>query len=368
MTTPGAVAPPQPAAVPVTTAGPHPGHDPGTWYTSAELLELERTKLFGASWALVGTADQVAEPGTYLSAVVGRNPLVVVRTSEGALRAFHNLCRHRGLPLVEGNGNCGRYLTCPYHQWSYDTDGELCRIPQAGEQFPDVDPGALALHQASVGEWGGMVFAHPDAGAPALEEALGELGRRLSHFVDGPLVQVASTSYEVACNWKLIVENHVDVYHLWFLHRRSLAMYDHRSFAWELLGDNWWSFEPRKNPSGLADGALRWLVPSEYLGIGAHLVFPNLMLVTTNEYFASYDAVPLAPDRTRLTLRLRSAPGGDGAHLVAAVRAFLAEDIAACEQLQMAVASPRFGLGPLALTHEAPIVRFHQAVARACHG
>jgi len=352
----------------VVSPGPHPGHDPGAWYTSPELLREERRALFDRSWALVGTVEQVAEVGAYVTATVGLSPLVVVRSPGGALRAFHNLCPHRGLALVEGSGTCGRYLTCPYHQWSFDTDGTLRRIPQSEEQFADVDVTGLGLHPASVDTWHGMVFANPDPHAPPLRQALGELGRRLEHFVDGPMVEVASVTYEVSCNWKLIVENHVDVYHLWFVHRRSLAAYDHRSFSWELLGDNWWSFEPQKDPAGLRDEALPWLDASEYLGIGASLLFPNLMIVTTNRYFATYDAVPVAPDRTRLTLRVRSTEDRDGHGLVGAVRSFLAEDITVCERLQTSVASPRFGLGPLAATHELPIVRFHQAVARACHG
>lgn len=350
------------------TAGPHPGWEPQEWYTSEHLLDIERRHLFDRSWALVGTSEQLSRPGDYLTATVGSSPLVVVRDEAGGVRAHHNLCRHRGLPVAEGQGHCGRFVTCRYHQWSYDLDGALRRVPQADTQFPDLDPGLWGLKPAAATEWHGMVFASPDPGAVALVDRLGFLAGRLSPILSGPLEEVAAVEYTVSCNWKLLVENHLDVYHLWYVHSRSLSMYEHRRFEWELGSGNWWSREPLKDPSGAADGGLDWLPAVEREGIGAHLLFPNLMLVTTGDYFATYDAVPVAADRTRLTLRIRSTAGTDGAVLVAAVRSFLAEDVAVCELLQTAVGSPAFEYGPLAATHEEPVRNFHRTIAACCHG
>jgi phenylpropionate dioxygenase-like ring-hydroxylating dioxygenase large terminal subunit len=350
-----------------TTTSPHPGATPQEWYTSQSLLDLERRRLFDHSWSLVGTTEQLAETGSYLTATVGTSPLVVLRDEGGVLRSYHNICRHRGAPLVEGSGRCGRFLTCPYHQWSYQLDGVLRRAPQSEDQFPDMDASRWGLHPAAVGTWHGMVFANPDPDAPALTSSLGDLAVRLEHFLSGPLVEVACTRYTAACNWKLLVENHVDVYHLWYLHSRSLAMYDHRQFHWDGPGDNWWSMEPLKDSSGLAPGALAWLSQAERDGIGAHLLFPNTMLVTTGHYFASYDAVPLTPGSTLLTLRVRSTAEADAGGLVAGIRSFMAEDVDMCERLQLAAGAARFGLGPLARTHERPVRAFHAAVARTCH-
>ncbi len=94
-----------------------------------------------------------------------------------------------------------------------------------------------------------MVFVNPSADAAPLAQAMAGLDLGLDPFLSGPLREVARVEYEAACNWKLLVENHIDVYHLWYLHARSLAAYEHRSFAWESLGDNWWSLEPLKDPS-----------------------------------------------------------------------------------------------------------------------
>ncbi len=350
------------------TGGPHPGWAPHEWYTSEALLDIERRRLFDRSWALVGTADDLPEPGTYLTATVGSSLLVILRDEAGGVRAFHNLCRHRGLPMVEGQGRCGRFMTCPYHQWSYDLGGALRKVPQAGEQFPGIDPLRWGLEPAAAAEWHGMVFANPDPQASPLPAALGILDRRLEAFLSGPLVEVAKVEYTARCNWKLLVENHVDVYHLWYVHSRSLSMYEHRSFEWELESDNWWSIEPLKDRSAAPDPGLEWITVDEREGIGAHLLFPNLMLVTTGSYFGTYDAVPLTPDTTRLTLRIRSVAGADGSALVDSVRSFLAEDVAVCERLQTAAGSSAFGYGPLAATHEEPVRAFHRAVAGRCHG
>jgi choline monooxygenase len=337
----------------------------GDLYRSADLLEAERRDVL-RSWSLVATTQELG-PRRYVTAEPGGVPVILVRDDDGTLRAFHNVCRHRGMPLADGYGEAGRYLTCPYHQWSFALDGSLTRVPQRDEQFPGIDRAALGLRPAAVAEWNGMVFVNPSKDPEPLPAALGPLPAKLANWFAGPLEQVAVVSYDVACNWKFIVENHIDVYHLWYLHQRSLAAYDHRSFAWAWEDDTWWSFEPLK-PSETVPAGIDWLRDDERAGIGAHLLFPNLMLVTTADYFATYDAVPVAPDRTRLTLRVRSTPDVDAEALVVSIRAFLAEDVAGCERLQVATASPYFELGPLALDHEAPIRRFHDGLRRRLVG
>lgn len=338
--------------------------DLASLYTDPAVLATERRRLFARSWSLVGTVEELVAPGAFVTAAPAGIPLAVVRDRDGTLRAFHNVCRHRGITLLEGAGTLGRYMTCPYHQWSYSLDGSLTRVPQREEQFDGLDLDALGLRPAQVAQWHGMVFANPSIEAPGLGDAMAGLDARLDRFLCGPLRQVSVMQYEAACNWKLLVENHIDVYHLWYLHARSLADYEHRAFEWESLGDNWWSLEPRKAPPAGAAG-LGWLGEDMRHRIGAYLLFPNLMLVTTDDYFATYDAAPLAPDRTSLTLRVLATDGADPGALVEAIRSFMAEDVAVCERMQAGAASPAFGIGALALTHEEPIRRFHASLRRA---
>jgi choline monooxygenase len=340
----------------------------GDLYRSPDVAAIEQRRVFLPAWSLVASTAELA-PGHYVTAEPGGAPVVVVRDERGVLRAFHNLCRHRGMPVAEGAGRAGRHLTCPYHQWSFALDGALVRVPQQQSQFADLDTAGWGLHPVAVVEWRGMVFVNPGADPATADErfadALGPLRPYLESWSapdGGPLDEVAVVRYEVGCNWKLLVENHLDVYHLWYLHQRSLSAYDHKRFDWSWAGDTWWSHEPLKATSPRPATLLGGLDEDARTGLGAHLLFPNLMIVTTGDYLATYDAVPLAPDRTVLTLRVRSIPSADGDALVAGIRSFLTEDTTGCERLQSVTGSPRFGLGPLASDHETPLRCFHDAL------
>jgi Rieske 2Fe-2S family protein len=343
-------------------------------YRGAAWFERERASLFTDRWSLVADAAQLAEPGAFVAVAVGDAPLLVVRGEDGELRARHNLCRHRGMALLEGEGRCERAITCFYHQWRYGLDGALKVVPQRKDQFPDLDLDDWGLLPASVGVWEGMVFAHPDPAAPPLESFVAGLAANMGSHRPGQLVQVARLDLEAACNWKLFVENHIDVYHLWYLHERSLGDYDHTRFEHTTQGRDWYSYEPLRIDdvagAALTSGttAIAHLSPRDRMGLGAHLLFPSLMVATAAEFFATYQATPLAPDRTRIELRIRAEADADPDALVAATRSFIEEDIVACERVQLATASPAFAVGPLALDHEAPISRFQAAVLAAVEG
>jgi Rieske 2Fe-2S family protein len=344
---------------------------PPTAYWSPSWFDHEQATLFAPRWALVASADELVEPGDYVTTVVGRAPLLVVRDDDGGLRAFHNLCRHRGMVLLEGSGNVARTVNCFYPQWRYGLDGSLQVVPQSKEQFPDLDRSTLGLREAALEIWEGMVFVHPDPHAAPLAETLGELPAHLGSHQPGRLHQVAHQRIEARCNWKLFVENHIDVYHLWYLHEQSLGDFDHRQFEHRQLGRNWASYEPLKGDQ-LAEAALtRQTVTIDHLdsrdrfGLGAHLVFPNLMMATAAEFFATYQAEPVAPDRTVIDLRIRAEQGADAAALLDALRSFITEDITACEAVQAAVGSPAFEVGPLAAEHEQPITTFHTNILDA---
>lgn len=315
----------------------------GDLYTSPEFFDAER-RLFVGTWTLAASAEQVPR-GRFAAVTVAGAPIAIWRDSAGVCRAFHNVCRHRGTLLVEGEGSLGGFVTCPYHQWTFALDGDLVRMPQT-DQFPGIDKAGLGLHPVPVVEWHGMIFVCPDPEPPDFHRDIEHLAAKLADHLSRPFVEVARADYTVECNWKLLVENHVDVYHLWYLHQRSLAAYRHTAFEWEWDGPTWWSFEPLKDRSS----------PD---GIGAHLLFPNLMIVTTGDYLATYDARPLSPGRTAMTLRIRSTPDADGAAMVASVRSFLAEDVKVCEATQVATGSPFFRIGPTAERHEKPVRLFH---------
>jgi len=344
---------------------------PPAAYRAADWYEREQAALFTPRWALVAAASELSEPGDFVTVTVGRAPLLVVRGGDGELRAFHNLCRHRGMQLLTGAGRCERTIDCFYHQWRYGLEGDLRVVPQRKEQFPELDTADWGLLPAAVGVWEGMVFAHPDADAPPLARTLAGLADSIGSYRPGALAQVAKVELDAACNWKLFVENHIDVYHLWYLHERTLGDFDHTRFEHWQVGRDWFSYEPVRSghasDAALTAGtiAIGHLDDRDRHGLGAHLVFPNLMIATAAEFVATYEAIPLAHDRTRIVLRVRAEADADAASLSASVQSFIREDIHACEQVQAGMASPAFSVGPLAVEHEAPITAFHRNVLSA---
>jgi Rieske 2Fe-2S family protein len=341
---------------------------PPSAYHSRSWFQQEQDSIFGPRWALVASTDELTQDGDYVTATIGRAPVVVVRDSGGRLRAFHNLCRHRGMVLLEGCGNAGGSINCFYHQWRYGLDGCLTVVPQRKEQFPDLIPEQWGLRPAAVAEWEGMVFVHPDPAPPPLTRTLDGMPDHVGSHRPGQLGQVATARIEARCNWKLFVENHIDVYHLWYLHETSLGDFDHTRFEHRHVGSNWTSYEPLRNgdvaSAALTRGttAIAHLDERDRVGIGAHLVFPNLMIATAAEFFATYVAEPAGPDRTVIDLRVRAEPTADADALLGAVRSFIDEDVKACEAIQTAVESPAFAVGPLAREHERPITEFQSNV------
>ena len=335
-------------------------------YTSAEWFAREQRHVFGHTWHVVAHVEQLPHAGDYVAVSVGGAPVVIVRRADGTLRAFHNLCRHRGMMMLDGAGNTADEIECIYHGWRYDLDGALRVVPQRRAQFPDLDTGACALVDASVDVWEGMVFVNPSPDAVPLRDALDALATHIGSHRPGRLTLVGADDVPAACNWKLLVENHIDVYHLWYLHRESLGDFDHNQFEHHQLGANWASYEPLRDRNvdvaRLTAGtvAIRDLDERDRDGLGAHLVFPNTLMASNAEFFMSYAVVPDAPDRSHIEIRIRAEASADGRSLVAAARSFIEEDVRACERIQAGLASPWFSVGPLARTHEAPITTFQQ--------
>lgn len=209
-----------PVMQPVTTARGLPN----PFYTDPALFEAEKERVFFRNWAAIGFAAQVPEPGDARPVDFLGQPLLMLRDREGCLRVFQNVCRHRGMILVEKPCHIARALRCPYHSWCYELDGRLRTTPHVG------GPGTNrhdAIHRKELGliavrshEWLGVVFANLDGNAPPFEDANAELLARWAEF-DRPMHHGGPDStfdLELACNWKLAVENYCESYHLPWVH------------------------------------------------------------------------------------------------------------------------------------------------------
>jgi Rieske 2Fe-2S family protein len=356
-----------PGTVPVDAEEPTRYLLPPEAYQSPDWYEREQRLLFGRTWNLVAYESDLPRPGDYLPVQAGLEPVIVVRDHDGELRAFLNMCRHRGMALACVAGHTDGNVRCPYHGWEFAPDGTLERIPQRAAQFADIDTGAWGLVSVGVGIWGGMVFVNPDPAAVPFAEWLGDLPARLGPFDLDQLDEIFRLQVPIACNWKLYIENHVDVLHLWYLHDESLGMYDHTGFLHNQVGPHWVS-EERLRPGAERP---RGLVPIAHLPederdvLRANLIFPNVPTSSSESQWMTYQVVPTGPETSVLDIRIRGergAPELDEGSVTQLLRVLRDEDGGAVEQIQRVLRSSRFEVGPLAATHEAPITRFQRHV------
>jgi choline monooxygenase len=185
---------------------------PFAWYSDEEHLRRERSRIFARSWQYGGRSALVAEPGSYLTTDAGGVPMLVTRDHDGELRAFLNVCRHRGAVLTEGYGRRAT-IQCHYHAWTYDLDGSLRTAPRS-EREPKFDNGDWSLAPATVGTSGPFVFVNPDPAAAPLAEYLGDLPQTLAQAVDvDDLVFHSRVEFGANANWKVVVENFLECYH-----------------------------------------------------------------------------------------------------------------------------------------------------------
>src|SRR5688572_6404026 len=204
---------------------------PNTWYTCPEIERAERRVVFGATWQMVGRTAQVSEPGAYLTADVAGEPILVVRGEDRVLRAFFNVCRHRAAPIL--NEPCGRAskLRCRYHGWTYDLEGRLRGTPEFDGvcDFRKEDNG---LAPVAVAEWGPFVWVHLDEPREPVEAFLAPLpGWVAGRDGFAGLTWYARKTYDVACNWKVYVDNYLDGgYHVNTVHPGLAGVLDYREY------------------------------------------------------------------------------------------------------------------------------------------
>jgi choline monooxygenase len=220
------------------------------FYRDPEVLELEQRRIFARTWQLAGHVSQLPQPGSYITAQAGVEPVLVLRDGEGELRAFRNVCRHRGSRLLSGSGNCGKAIRCRYHGWTYRFDGDLIGVPE-GRAMPGLDKSALGLFPARVEVLCGLVFVNLDAHATPLAEQVAGLPERLARYGLERLKLREEKPTTQPANWKIVVDNYLEGYHVPIAHPGLMRLLDYKRYDVE-LDDNWlWKEAPlREKPSG----------------------------------------------------------------------------------------------------------------------
>ena len=336
---------------------------PARLYHDPVYLELERERVFARHWQLVGRADQLREHGQFLTADVGLESVVVVRDGE-RLRGFHNVCLHRAGPVAQG---CGRRntLQCRYHGWTYGLDGTLLRAPemQGVERFV---PEELRLVPVQVAEWGPLVFVNLDGKAPPLLEVLEDIPARVAPFGCERMRWVMRKSWDLACNWKVYVDNYLEGYHVPVVHPGLHRELDYEHYVVEPR--RWLSIQhaPLRPVHGGAtdrryDPARAEVAEAVYVWL-----FPNVMLNVYLGQMQTNVVLPLAPDRTRVVFEWYAAdPPADAAtdpewtRLLAFSDEIQDEDIAICETVQRNLRSRVYDRGRYSAARENGVHHFH---------
>jgi phenylpropionate dioxygenase-like ring-hydroxylating dioxygenase large terminal subunit len=324
---------------------------PWSWYTDPEILRREQERIFRHAWQYVGHVGQVAEAGDHFAADAGV-PVLVVRGDDGELRAFLNVCRHRGSQLVEGSGRRAA-LQCPYHAWTYSLDGSLKAAPRADRE-EGFDAEGLSLVELRLDSWGPLLFVNPDREAPPLAETLGALSELVP--LDGLEFRLRD-EYELAANWKIASENFLECYHCPVAHKGFSA-------AFEVAPDSY-------RLEATSDSVFSQFAPSRAEGEGHfHFVWPNLKV---NVYpgpgnLSIGPLLPAGPERSRGFLDYFFAPEADETwveELLAFDRQVGAEDRVLVERVQRGVGTGLIEHGRLLPQSEQLVARFQELVRAA---
>jgi phenylpropionate dioxygenase-like ring-hydroxylating dioxygenase large terminal subunit len=297
------------------------GPVPAMPYYDPDYFELERQAVFLKSWIHVGHVCELADPGSFVRRDLefARASLLIVRGRDERVRAFHNVCTHRGTRLVDAAAGRQTKFSCPYHMWTFGADGALLSAPDF-ESF-HVDRKDCALREVALQECGGMLFVNFDPEAVPLREWLGEYAERLEQMPVARATTFSEYSYEIAANWKLTYDNFQENYHLRFIHSRTAGAgcgkdnpFGYPSH-FSLNGKHrtqtiWTDPDPEVKPTMLegfmrgaprlaADGILENPFAREYFAL-----LPNLFIFGSPGSHFLHTVFPLGPEKSRGVIRL----------------------------------------------------------------
>lgn len=352
-------------------ARPRPGPQrglPALAYTDPDFHARENERLFARAWTFAGFAHELPQRGDVAPVTVAGQPLLLVRNDAG-IRAFHNICRHRCLKLVDRAGNVGKLIRCPYHAWAYDLNGALRATPFFGgvdnatpDGFRPRDNGLVA---ARCEVWRDWIFINIDGAAPPFAEFIAPLEARLANWNLEKLAPAAVLDFgAVGANWKFLMENFIEPYHVQFVHATTTEqpLANHAAFIDRHCLGCEVKLPEQKQKAG---GALA--VDSSYFTL-----FPNFVLATyAPDQLGVHLNTPLNAAQTRqrrAIYLLRDAPAAEAAELEDLWRKVHAEDHAICERLQQGRASAAAADGGwLSPAWESAVRRFQELVYDSLH-
>jgi choline monooxygenase len=361
---------------------------PAGAYSDANRFAAEMRAVFGGRWVLAGFSHDLSAPGDALPATVAGVPVLLLRDETGGLRAFHNVCRHRAARLVAEPCAGARALVCPYHGWTYRLDGALRSAPHwrtedstAPAGFEAADHGLIPVAAA---EWAGMIFLRLAADGPDFAAHIRPLAERWAPFRLDLLRPGGEMRLEAPANWKLVVENFIDTYHLPFIHRQLGTMRQAMRVEDVDLGGTGESgpVYGYRYPRGAAEKPKSGQPFTTFPDLPAALLpcqdivalFPNALFELMPDHLLVFHLEPVAPDRTRERLVFfylgedasDPALASRRAEAVEAWRIINEQDMAILAELQVGIASPAAARPqPDSPFFDRPLAAFRRAVTRA---
>jgi phenylpropionate dioxygenase-like ring-hydroxylating dioxygenase large terminal subunit len=340
---------------------------PGHYYFSYDVFVKELRSLWCNTWQMVGRVSDLPNPGDYLTCTIGDQPLFVIRTENGELRALHNVCPHRSARLLDGQGHCNKQVRCPYHAWRFDLDGNLLGLPQS-QYFQGLDKASVHLLAARVDTWGGFIFVNLAPQGESLQSHLAGFPAYLKQYEQPweDLQEVDRWCYEEPVNWKFPIENYLECYHLPIVHGKSLQCFDPTDIRQTPTGRHFQIFVPFTQQESVREHRAFSGEPQtrSYQGF----IFPNWMVNTAKDKVSVFRVVPLTPTTTRFevliyqTLAQQEAFPYNADDFRPEFDRVLQEDLTMVRSLQSSVHSIAYGVTQLA-DIEFGIAHFHQNLA-----
>ena len=352
-------------------------------YTSEALFRLELERIFAPSWACLGHACDVPQPGDVRPVRLLGVPLLMVRTCTAAVRVFHNVCSHRGNELVWEPCRVKGAIRCPYHAWTYDLEGRLTGTPNIGgvgrHEVEGFDRDGHGLRAVRCAVWLDLVFVNLSGDAEPFEAYIAPLAERLGRLGGSdfearlrPAATHATFQFDVRGNWKLAVENNLDGSHLPWVHpvlNRQSPLADHYCFhdSARFAGQGSTAYETVSHKSPPLPRIETWPARTgEY-----PCLYPNAFVAGHSDHFWTMVLEPVAPDRTLERWRSYFVDeAADGAAYESARRkirerwaAILGEDQGVVEGMQRGRRSPAFDGGVFAPVLDPPVHHFHRWIA-----
>lgn len=249
---------------------------PARFYHDPDIWEHEKAAIFARSWNYAGHVSQLAEPGCFITVRIHEQNIFVARTRQGDLKAFYNVCPHRGHELVSGTGR-KNVITCPYHAWAFDFDGTL-KSARNTETVEGFDKANFSLKEVRVELFCGLVMVNLDPDAIPFAEQMGDLEKEIRAFVPSvdELQMAQRDTYEVDANWKVLVDNFLECYHCHTAHKDFVDLVDMDSYR--TITNGLYSSQLAGKPKSLSNRAFAFTPGDVDFGYAGWFVWPNFTI------------------------------------------------------------------------------------------